>query len=74
MTLARIVGRADQIYGVPCIRGLQIPVAAVLAMIAEGITDDGILDAYPGLELANMQEALRYAADTVRERELPLAA
>jgi uncharacterized protein (DUF433 family) len=42
-------------------------------MIAEGMTADEILDAYPDLELADVQEALRYAAEAVRERELPLA-
>jgi uncharacterized protein (DUF433 family) len=42
-------------------------------MIAEGMTADEILDAYPDLELADVQEALHYAAEAVRERELPLA-
>jgi uncharacterized protein (DUF433 family) len=42
-------------------------------MIAEGITAAEILDAYPDLELGDVQEALRYAAEAVRERELPLA-
>jgi uncharacterized protein (DUF433 family) len=32
-----------------------------------------VLDAYPDLEAADVQEALRYAAEAVRERELPLA-
>jgi uncharacterized protein (DUF433 family) len=59
--------------GVPCIRGLRIPVATVVGMIAEGMTADEILDAYPDLERGDVQEALRYAAEAVRERELPLA-
>ncbi len=42
-------------------------------MIAEGMSTDEILGAYPDLELADVQEALRYAAEAVRERELPLA-
>jgi uncharacterized protein (DUF433 family) len=42
-------------------------------MIAEGMTAEDVLDAYPDLELADVQEALRYAAEAVRERELPLA-
>jgi uncharacterized protein (DUF433 family) len=49
------------------------PVATVVGMIAEGMTADGNLDAYPDLELADVQEALKYAAEAVRERELPLA-
>jgi uncharacterized protein (DUF433 family) len=73
MTFTRITVRADQMNGVPCIRGLRIPVATVVGMIAEGMTADEVLDAYPDLELADVQEALRYAAEAVRERELPLA-
>jgi uncharacterized protein (DUF433 family) len=73
MTFTRITVRADQMDGVPCIRGRRIPVATVVGMIAEGMTADEVLDAYPDFELADVQEALRYAAEAVRERELPLA-
>ena len=59
--------------GVPCIRGLRIPVATVVGMIADAMSTDQVLDAYPDLEAADVQEALRYAAEAVRERELPLA-
>ena len=41
-------------------------------MIAEGMIEEGILRAYPDLESEDLQEALRYAAEAVRERELPL--
>ena len=41
-------------------------------MVAEGMTEDEILAAYPDLESDDIREALRYAADAVRERELPL--
>ena len=59
--------------GVPCIRGLRIPVATVVGMAAEGMTEQEILAAYPDLELEDLREALRYAAEAVRERELPVA-
>jgi uncharacterized protein (DUF433 family) len=74
MTFARITVRAEQMGGVPCIRGLRIPVATVVGMIADGMTTDEILAAYPDLEAADVEEALRYAAEAVQERELPLAA
>ncbi|HEX6228464.1 MAG TPA: DUF433 domain-containing protein [Solirubrobacterales bacterium] len=74
MTFARITVRAEQMGGVPCIRGLRIPVATVVGMVADGITTDEILAAYPDLEAADVEEALRYAAEAVQERELPLAA
>lgn len=62
MTFTRITVRADQMDGVPCIRRLRIPVATVVGMIAEGMTAEEVLDAYPDLELGDVQEALRYAA------------
>jgi len=58
--------------GVPCLRGLRIPVAAVVDMIADGMSSEEILKAYPDLEREDITEALRYAAEAVRERELPL--
>jgi uncharacterized protein (DUF433 family) len=58
--------------GTPCIRRLRIPVATVVEMVAEGMTTEEILAAYPDLEREDVAEALRYAAEAVRERELPL--
>jgi uncharacterized protein (DUF433 family) len=74
MSFTRITVRPDQMNGVPCIRGLRIPVATVVGMVAEGMSDPEILAAYPDLEAEDVREAMRYAAEAVRERELPLAA
>jgi len=59
--------------GVPCIRHLRIPVATVIDMVAEGMPQSDILRNYPDLEPEDIQEALRFAAEAVRERELPLS-
>jgi len=59
--------------GVPCIRNIRIPVATVVGMIAEGMTEAEILERYPDLEPADIKEALMYAAEAVREKTLPLA-
>lgn len=59
--------------GSPCIRDLRIPVATVVGMVAEGMGDAEVLAAYPDLEAEDIREATRYAAEAVRERELPLA-
>lgn len=58
--------------GVPCIRRLRIPVATVVGMVADGMKNEEILRAYPDLETEDIREALRFAAESVRERELPL--
>jgi uncharacterized protein (DUF433 family) len=41
-------------------------------MLADGMTEKEILDAYPDLEADDIRAALRFAAEAVRERELPL--
>jgi uncharacterized protein (DUF433 family) len=74
VSFARITVRADQMAGVPCIRGLRIPVATVVGMVADGMSTAEILAAHPDLEAEDIRESLRYAAEAVRERELPLAA
>ena len=61
-----------QMNGVPCIRGLRIPVATVVGMVAEGMTPDEILRDFPDIEAEDIRAALLYAAEAVRERELPL--
>jgi uncharacterized protein (DUF433 family) len=74
MTFTRITVRPDQMGGAPCIRGLRIPVATLVDMVADGMGQDEILAAYPDLDAADIEEVLHYAAEAVRERELPLAA
>jgi uncharacterized protein (DUF433 family) len=72
MRFTRITVDPKQMGGVPCIRGLRIPVATVVAMVADGMAENEILSAYPDLERDDISEALHYAAEAVRERELPL--
>ncbi len=72
MRFERITVEPDKMGGVPCIRGLRLPVATVVGMVAEGMTFEEILGAYPDLERDDIREALEYAAAAVRERELPL--
>jgi uncharacterized protein (DUF433 family) len=61
-----------QMSGVPCIRHLRIPVATVVGLVAEGITDQQILSDYPDLQPEDIRQALAYAAEAVRERQLPI--
>jgi len=72
MTFKRITIDPEKMGGVPCIRDLRMPVATVVAMVAEGMTDDEILAAHPDLEREDIREALHYAAEAVKERALPL--
>jgi len=65
MSFSRITINPDQMGGVSCIRGLRIPVSTVIGMVADGMTNDEILLAYPDLELADIREALEYSARKV---------
>ena len=73
MKFTRISVDPARMGGVPCVRDLRIPVATVVGMVADGMAPAEILAALPDLESEDIAEALRYAADAVRERELPLA-
>ncbi len=72
MAFTRISVDPDRCGGVSCIRDLRIPVATVVSMVAEGQTRKEIVAELPELELDDIREALRYAAEAVRQRELPL--
>ena len=68
----RITARPEQLGGTPCIRGLRIPVATVVGLVAQGMSTEQILEEYPDLEPEDVQQALRSAAVVVQERQLPL--
>lgn len=72
MRYDRITVEPEKMGGVPCIRGLRFPVATVVGMVAEGLTNDEILADHPDLEVDDIRQALEYAAEAVRERQLPL--
>jgi uncharacterized protein (DUF433 family) len=68
----RITVDPDRMGGVPTIRGLRIPGATVVSMVADGMTAEEICADLPDLVTEDVAEALRFAAETVRERQLPL--
>jgi uncharacterized protein (DUF433 family) len=72
MVFERITADPDVMAGLPCIRGLRMPVATVVAMVADGMSVAEIIEDFPYLSPEDVAEALRYAAEAVRQRELPL--
>jgi len=72
LKFSRITVDPGKMGGMPCIRGLRIPVATVVGMIADGMSEEKILKSFPDLEIEDIKEALRYAAEAVMEKELPL--
>ncbi|MBI4278462.1 MAG: DUF433 domain-containing protein [Armatimonadetes bacterium] len=60
--------------GKPCIRGLRIPVALVVQLVAEGLTPEQITQDYPELEPADVRQALEYAAWLTSEETIRVPA
>ncbi len=72
MSYERITIDHRKMGGLPCIRGLRIPVSSVIGQLAAGRTHEDILADFPDLEEADIVAALEYAAAAIQERELPL--
>lgn len=72
MSFTRITIDPTIMAGVPTLRGLRIPVATVVTMVADGMTTEEVLTDLPDLEPEDIREALRFAAEGLRERHLPL--
>ncbi|MBN1773949.1 MAG: DUF433 domain-containing protein [Deltaproteobacteria bacterium] len=70
--LKRIVVDPAVCFGKPVIRGTRIWVALIVENLAEGLTEDELLAAYPQLVRDDLRAALAYAAEVTRERVLPL--
>ena len=58
----RITFDPDIMGGRACIRDTRVTVSLILNLIANGMTTEDILDAYPYLEPEDIFEALRYGA------------
>ncbi len=66
-TFDRITFDPTVMGGRACIRGLRVPVSAVVGQIAEGATPAQILADFPYLEKEDIQQALSYAAWLAQE-------
>jgi uncharacterized protein (DUF433 family) len=60
-------------FGKPVIRGTRIWVSLLVDNLAEGVSQDELLQAYPQLTREDVNAALAFAAEMTRERILPVA-
>jgi uncharacterized protein (DUF433 family) len=72
--LKRISIDPNVCFGKPCVRGTRIWVSLIVDNLAEGISEDEILAAYPALTRDDIRAALAFAAEMTRERIIPVAA
>jgi uncharacterized protein (DUF433 family) len=70
--LKRITVDPAVMTGLPCIRGLRIPVTTILGLLAAGATREEVLKEYPDLEAEDLRACMAYAAWRTREREIEL--
>ncbi len=71
--LKRISVDPNVCFGKPCIRGTRIEVALILDNLAEGVSEEEILAAYPSLSAEDIRAALAFAAEMTRERVIPVS-
>jgi len=61
--LDRITFDPNIMGGRACIRGMRLMVSLIVNLVANGMTTEEIVQAYPYLEPEDIQQALRYAAN-----------
>jgi uncharacterized protein (DUF433 family) len=66
--LDRITFDPQIMGGRACIRGMRITVSLILNLVANGMTQEEIIEEYPDLEPEDIQQALKYAAWLVEDR------
>lgn len=67
LAIDRITSDPNIMNGKACIRGMRITVSIVLNLIANGVAKAEILDEYPALESADIDQCLQYAAYLAEE-------
>ena len=73
MTFERVTVNPTVATGKPCIRDLRFPASRLLGLLASGESREAILLAYPYLESADVDAALRYAACLAEDQTIELA-
>lgn len=58
----RITFDSNIMGGRACIRGTRVTVALILNLVANGMSTEEILEAYPYLDAEDIRQALQYAA------------
>lgn len=70
---ARIVSDPGILAGKPCIKGTRISVEMILEWVASGASRDDIVRSYPQLAAEDVEEALHFAAQSLRNETIMTA-
>ncbi len=63
--IKRIVSNPDVMLGKPIIKGTRITVEIILRKMAEGMTNEELLEAYPQITKEDILAAVSYSADVI---------
>jgi len=69
---ARITIDPEVCFGKPCIRGMRMPVASILAYLGSGMTFQELLKEFPYLEMEDIFQALAFSSSYLEDRTIPL--
>ena len=59
--LERITARPDVFGGKPIVRDMRLSVELILSLLSQGVTQEELLDDYPGLEVDDVRACTAYA-------------
>jgi uncharacterized protein (DUF433 family) len=68
--LDRITADPAIFGGKPIVRGMRISVELILGLLAQGETQEAILDDYPGLEPEDIRACIAYAHAVIADDRL----
>lgn len=63
---SRLAASPEILGGKLCIRGTRLSVQFILELIADGATAQSIVEAYPHIQVEDVQECVRYAAQSLQ--------
>jgi uncharacterized protein (DUF433 family) len=73
VSFQRITCNPEILRGKPIIRGTRISVEFIMELVESGASRDEIVEAYPHLTREDVEEAIRYASQSLKNEELILA-
>ncbi len=67
---SRITSNPNVLHGKPCVKGTRLSVEFILELLASGATRADIVKAYPELREDDVEEAIRYTAQFMKNEIL----
>jgi uncharacterized protein (DUF433 family) len=66
----RIESKSEVLCGKPCVRGTRLSVEHLVGLLAQGWSEEEVLDSYPSLTRDDLLACLKYATESVANEQL----